>query len=307
MMCPEGIDQDIALAATAAALAVGIYVVYRQITLQTGGRKRRALIDKPVEEDVKFWDSVYAGLEEFEDKVDKIANGQDDNSWIGQLYQQFSSNIGIDGSKIDDDDIGDKDGLEPPILDETWGLEDIHKLHESEEENSDEPRSISKRDVKDNQIQNDEDDVDDGNLDVISDLMGLEGESKCKARLFSCLGNVAKGSMHYMNEPGGVTGALQKVFFRVAFHGGIGNVWKALMTIPEARKIKRCMNKQDDCMAFEVLRKEVETLDGNGERFISEEQRLLINPEFVESMDNSDGSEKFSPEDQAIEDASTDY
>ena len=71
---------------------------------------------------------------------------------------------------------------------------------------SDEPRSISKRDVKDNQIQTDEDDVDDGNLDVISDLMGLEGESKCKARLFSCLGNVAKGSMHYMNEPGGVTG-----------------------------------------------------------------------------------------------------
>ena len=43
-------------------------------------------------------------------------------------------------------------------------------------------------------------------MDVISDLMGLEGESKCKARLFSCLGNVAKGSMHYMNEPGGVTG-----------------------------------------------------------------------------------------------------
>ena len=76
-------------------------------------------------------------MEEFEDKVDKIANGQDDNSWIGQLYQQFSSNIGIDGSKIDDDDIGDKDGLEPPILDETWGLEDIHKLHESEEGNID--------------------------------------------------------------------------------------------------------------------------------------------------------------------------
>ena len=61
-------------------------------------------------------------------------------------------------------------------------------------------------------------------------------------------------------------------------------------------------------MAFEVLRKEVETLDGNGEKSISEEQwRLLINPEFVESMDNSDGSEKFSPEDQAIENTSTDY
>ena len=67
------------------------------------------------------------------------------------------------------------------------------------------------------------------------------------------------------------------------------------------------MNKQNSCLAFEILRKEVETLDGNRENFISEKQRLLINPEFVESMDNSDGSEQFSPEDQAIEDASTDY
>ena len=57
---------------------------------------------------------------------------------------------------------------------------------------------------------------------------------------------------------------MQKMMFRVAFHGGIGNVWKALMTIPEARNIKRCMNKQDNCMAFEVLRKEVETLDDKG-------------------------------------------
>ena len=57
-------------------------------------------------------------------------------------------------------------------------------------------------------------------------------------------------------------------------------------------------------MTYEVLRKEVETLDEDGEKFMSEEQRLLINPEFVESMDNSDGSEQFSPEDQAIEDAS---
>ena len=61
------------------------------------------------------------------------------------------------------------------------------------------------------------------------------------------------------------------------------------------------MNKQDDCMSFEVLRKEVQTLDG--ETFVSDnDKRLLINPEFVESMDNSDGSEQFSPEDQEIED-----
>ena len=76
----------------------------------------------------------FAGLEEFEDKVDKIASGQDEESWIGQLYNQFSSNFGIDGGKIDDADIGSMDGLEPPIIDETWGLEDIKKLHENESE-----------------------------------------------------------------------------------------------------------------------------------------------------------------------------
>ena len=104
------------------------------------------------------------GLEEFEDKVNKIAIGDDNNSWIGQIYEQFSNNFDIDGSKLDDDDIGDKEGLEllkiptymqhniviiymsllifnslglePPILDETWGLEDIHKLHEHEEGNT---------------------------------------------------------------------------------------------------------------------------------------------------------------------------
>ena len=58
-------------------------------------------------------------------------------------------------------------------------------------------------------------------------------------------------------------------------------------------------------MSFEVLRKEVQTLDG--ETFVSpNEKRLLINPEFVESMDNSDGSEQFSPEDQVIEDREMD-
>ena len=78
--------------------------------------------------------SSFAGLEEFEDKVDKIANGQDDDSWIGQIYNTFSSNFGMDGSKVGDSELGPKEGLEPPILDETWGLEDLRRLHESEDE-----------------------------------------------------------------------------------------------------------------------------------------------------------------------------
>ena len=62
------------------------------------------------------------------------------------------------------------------------------------------------------------------------------------------------------------------------------------------------MNKQDDCMSFEVLRKEVQTFDGKDFVSGADEKRLLINPEFVESMDTSDGSEQFTPEDQKIED-----
>ena len=42
-------------------------------------------------------------------------------------------------------------------------------------ENFDEPRNISKRDVKNNTINDDEEDVDDGNLNFIYDFMGLEG------------------------------------------------------------------------------------------------------------------------------------
>ena len=40
--CPEGIDEDLALLITAAAIAAGAFVVFRQVTIQQGGRKKRA-------------------------------------------------------------------------------------------------------------------------------------------------------------------------------------------------------------------------------------------------------------------------
>ena len=63
-----------------------------------------------------------SGLEEFEEKIDKIAEGEDDgeSSWISKIYNQFSF--------FNDDDVensldeNNMDGLEPPLLDETWGL-----------------------------------------------------------------------------------------------------------------------------------------------------------------------------------------
>ncbi len=93
--------------------------------------------------------------------------------------------------------------------------------------------------------------------------------------------------------------------FRMAFHGGFGNVWNALMTIPEARQVrnnvvvnvirqlfsadvakksyspfqvKRCMNKQEACLAYEAIRKEA---GGDGE---NDKPRLIVNPDFVEQM-----------------------
>ena len=83
---------------------------------------------------------------------------------------------------------------------------------------------------------------------------------------------------------------------------------------PKARKIKRCMNKRDDCLSHEVLvssykehRFNLDEFPNNQtDIFMREEvtqqpegenannintDRLLINPEFAESMDLSDGSE----------------
>lgn len=65
---------------------------------------------------------LIAGLEDFENKIDKIASGvdQDENSWINQIYDKFN-----DGSTPSDSSFAKNvEGLEPPMLDETWGLED---------------------------------------------------------------------------------------------------------------------------------------------------------------------------------------
>jgi hypothetical protein len=41
--CPQGVNQNTALLATAAAIAVGAGVIYRAVTLQQAGRRRRSL------------------------------------------------------------------------------------------------------------------------------------------------------------------------------------------------------------------------------------------------------------------------
>ena len=62
---------------------------------------------------------IIVGLEEFEEKVDKIADGKiSGDDWISKIYNQFSFFNDVDNQLTETD----LDGIEPPILDETWGL-----------------------------------------------------------------------------------------------------------------------------------------------------------------------------------------
>ena len=63
-------------------------------------------------------------MEDFENKIDKLASGgvdDDEHSWISTIYNEFNGN----GAENDiDEDFNEIEGLEPPMLDETWGLKD---------------------------------------------------------------------------------------------------------------------------------------------------------------------------------------
>jgi len=99
--------------------------------------------------------------------------------------------------------------------------------------------------------------------------------------------------------------------FKVAFHGGLSNMWSGLMTIPEARQVKQCMTTHTDCVSYEILRREAQaSMDPSDPAYemyskkkmnegtkVEEKgrkrERLIINPEFVESLDGSDGAQQF--------------
>merc|ERR1719411_1145413 len=84
-------------------------------------RKRKRSLCEPQTESVGqiLADILWHGLEEFEEKVDKIAEGQDTgDSWISQIFNQFAFLNDVDNQLTEND----LDGIEPPILDETWGL-----------------------------------------------------------------------------------------------------------------------------------------------------------------------------------------
>ena len=56
----------------------------------------------------------------------------------------------------------------------------------------------------------------------------------------------------------------------------------------QARQVKRCMNRQDECLSFETIRKEAGAE--------ADSPRLIVNPDFVENQDTSDGATQFDPD-----------
>jgi len=276
--------------------ALATYILYGAINTAGIGKKKRNLAGNVLE---NFW----SGLEEFEEKVDKIAEGQDTgDSWISQIFNQFAFLNDVDNQLTEDD----LDGIEPPILDETWGLgirnsSQLKKIptsttvEEPVKIDNDETVSRKKREVKEEAE------------DVKDELM--ETEEKCRVDMWRCLSKVVEGGLHYIDNPDGLYGLAKKTMFKVAFHGGFSNMWSGLMTIPEARQIKQCMNTHTECIFYEILRREAQTsMDpsepgyqnykmkedqkAEGEK-ARKRERLIINPEFVESLDQGDGAQQF--------------
>ena len=58
-----------------------------------------------------------SGLDEFEEKIDKLADDKADSDWISQLYSKFSP--GIHENFVPEQNW---DVPETPVLDTTWGL-----------------------------------------------------------------------------------------------------------------------------------------------------------------------------------------
>lgn len=306
---------DGTLFALLAGAALAFYILYTTITMANAGGGRRRRNARKTDQDsanespfIGFEDIVWQGLEEFEEKIDRIAEGQDtgDDNWISKIYNQFSFFNDVD-NKLTESDL---DGIEPPILDETWGLgirnSSVFKANTTIEEPvklEDEEKSRSKREVHD-------EDMD----DVISDP-----EEKCRVDMWRCLSRVIEGGLHYIDHPEGIYSLAKKTMFKVAFHGGVTNVWSGLMTIPEARQIKKCMNSHSECVSYEVLRREAQdTMDPtdpsvkmyqkkesgkmvekeqSSEEKVVKKERLIIVPEFVESLDQGDGSQQYEEDD----------
>ena len=64
---------------------------------------------------------------------------------------------------------------------------------------------------------------------------------------------LGKHHAHHIDLSADLPRFAKKSLFKIAFHGGLTNVWGGVMKIPEARQVKLCMTEHTECMSYEVL------------------------------------------------------
>ena len=75
--------------------------------------------------------------------------------------------------------------------------------------------------------------VEEGDTVEDEDTVEEDVEEKCRVEMWRCLSKVVEEGLHYMDKPDGLLSLAKKTMFKMAFHGGLSNVWSGVMTIPE--------------------------------------------------------------------------
>jgi len=280
-------DRDLALYLIVGG-AIVTFILYRAINTSLGGGRQGGDTASVFSNSLH---RVMSGLEEFEEKIERLTDNAGDedaeNSWISGLFNQFSSLYGQDTLTMED-----IDGMEPPILDETWDL-GVKKRNSGAKKSSVEKENILEKEA--------EEDIEEANIrakrSTKEKVSG--GRTKCRKEMWRCVSRVVEDSLDYMDKPDGLMGLAQKSMFKIAFHGSMSNAWTGVMSIPEARRVKKCMNAHEKCLGYEAVWAEakVDKADTNDQAEETDKRRrLIVNPEFVQSLDTSVGVKQYEEE-----------
>ena len=61
----------------------------------------------------------------------------------------------------------------------------------------------------------------------------------------------------------------------------------------QARSVKRCMNEHDECLSYEIVAGEAHENEVEEGDMMIQKKRMIINPEYVEGLDTSDGAKQY--------------
>jgi len=229
----------------------------------------------------KVADFVNIGLEEFEEKVNSWGEHEeanvDETGWIGNILKEFAKvkkDVEEEVINVEEEATHDNHDIEPPLLDPKWGLAadpESPSIHEDKE------TKLSKRSTSE-----------DATLNMIDGVVeNLVGGDSCRLGAWRCVSGVMEGGVKFLDKPAGLWSLAKKALYKIAFHGGVTDMWSSLMTIPEARSITRCMKEHDKCVAEQIVAEAAE-MRGKG--------RYIVNTEFLGELDTSDGADQYDQE-----------